>query len=204
MKQGYFILNVILIVAVIVLFFLHFAQKKQPSVNDQKKVMVNRNNDTVAVPIVFVNLDTLLFKYQYSKDLNDKFLKKKERVKEDLNSRLDAFEKEAMAFQDKIKRGSFISQESAESQQAELIEKRQNLEQLQSELTSQLMDEQEKLNHQLYETIVNFLKEYNKQHRYQYILSSSYGGDMLLGDEQLDITGTIIELMNQRYNEQKN
>ena len=202
MKQGSFVLNVILIVAVTVLYIMHFTQKKASVVFDQQKVMINQNNDTVAVPIVFINLDSLLINYQYSKALNDDFQKKKEKVKVELKNKMDAFEKEAMAFQEKVRRGSFLSQESAESQQAELIEKRQNLEQHQSDLTNQLMDEQEMLNRQLYDTIVCFLKEYNKQFKYQYILSNSYGGDMLLGNEQLDITGIITELMNQRYKNQ--
>ncbi|MCX6258515.1 MAG: OmpH family outer membrane protein [Bacteroidia bacterium] len=199
MKQASFIFNVIILVAVAVLYLLHFTGKKAQIIPDRKKVVVTAGHDTLTAPIVYVNLDSLLLQYKYSKDLNDNFLKKKEKVKADLNDKMQAFEKEVAAFQDKVKRGSFLSQESAETQQAELLEKKQSLEQLQTEMSGRLMDEQEKLNHQLYDSIVSFLKVYNKKYNYQYILSRSYGGDMLLGNDQLNITGTIIQIMNQQY-----
>jgi len=49
---------------------------------------------------------------------------------------------------------------------------------------------------QLLDTVTNFLKIFNKDMKYRYILNS---GSFLYGNEGLNITDTITSLLNSRY-----
>jgi len=79
----------------------------------------------------------------------------------------------------------------------------QNFQQLQMEYNQQLNEEMQVMNRKLYEDIVEFLKEYNKEHRYAYILSDSYGGGLLYAEKSLDITWDVIRKMNEKYKAEK-
>ncbi len=111
-----------------------------------------------------------------------------------------AFEKEAQEFQRKVQLNSFLSEESARRQQQELIMKEQNLYKLREDLTVQLAKESQELEKQLLDTVTNFLKEFNANHTYDYILNKAA---MLYGNDALDITDTLVYLLNKRYEASK-
>jgi outer membrane protein len=113
-----------------------------------------------------------------------------------LNQKMSAFEREAGEFQKKVQNNSFLSQESAQRQEQELMEKQQNLYKLREDLTLELQKEGANLELQLLDTVTNFLKEFNKDRKYRYILNSA---SFLYGNEGLDITDTIASLLNARY-----
>ena len=72
----------------------------------------------------------------------------------------------------------------------ETLEKRKNA------LNVTLIKEQEAFNKDLHDRLDAFLKEYNADKRYDYILSYSEGGAILYKDESLDITADVIDGMN--------
>jgi outer membrane protein len=197
MKKIPVILNVILIIAVAALFVLHFTGKNGCSKNDAKRdakkdsLLANVNDD-----IAYINVDSLLNNYKFYEELEAKLMDKQKSMEADLNKKMAAFEKEANEFQKKVQNNSFLSQESAQRQQEELMQKQQNLYKLRDDLTLELQKEGQNLELQLLDTVTNFLKEYNKDLKYRYILNSA---SFLYGNEGLDITDTITSLLNGRY-----
>ena len=99
-------------------------------------------------------------------------------------------------FQKKIQNNSFLSQESAQRQEQELMEKQQNLYKLREDLSNELMVEGQNLEKQLLDTVTNFLREFNKDGKYRYILNSA---SFLYGNSYLNITDTVTSLLNSRY-----
>jgi outer membrane protein len=61
------------------------------------------------------------------------------------------------------------------------------------------MQVQQKMSEQLRDTINSFLKEYNKDQKYQLILSNTSSDNILYATEGLDITPEITDLLNKRY-----
>ncbi len=121
-------------------------------------------------------------------------------MESDLNKKMAAFEKEVQEFQKKVQLNSFLSEESARRQQQDLVMKEQNLYKLREELTLQLAKETQELEKQLLDTVTNFLKEFNANKTYDFILNKAA---VLYGNEAFDITDTIIFLLNKRYESQK-
>jgi len=199
------VLNIVFFVAIMVLFYLHFSDKdssiaENTNTNDDTAINYDNNNDSSSLKIAYIELEKLLIDYQFSNDLNDNFLKRKESLQNQLQTKASEYEKKATKFQEKLKRGSFISQKSAENQQNDLLNQQQELQELQYSLENKLLEEQQNMNVQLYDSIINYLEEYNKIHKYQFILSKIEGGNLLLADSTFEITDEIIELLNKRYN----
>lgn len=181
-------------IAIIALFVIVFTKNKNLSSTSFSKI-----NDSLMLrvhKIAFVNLDSLLKKYKFYEVLEKKLIDKQKSLENDLNRKLAAFEKEAQEFQRKVQTNSFLSQESAQRQEQELMMKQQNLFKLREDLTNELAQESQNLEKQLLDTVTNFLKEFNANKKYDYILNKAA---MLYGDEGLDITDTLVKLLNSRY-----
>ncbi|HBX50755.1 MAG: hypothetical protein A2309_01345 [Bacteroidetes bacterium RIFOXYB2_FULL_35_7] len=200
MKQAIVVINVALIIAVAILYLLVF--KFRGSIGPSGKAETSVTFDSASakkMAMVYVNTDSLLSGYELAKILNDQLIKKQQASKANFESKAISFEKEAASFQDKLQRGAFLSQQSAETQQQELLQKQQKLQQLEYDLSSQLAKEQAELTRQLYDSITNFLKEYNKNFNYNFILGHTPGSGLLYASEDLDITDTVIKALNARY-----
>jgi len=188
------IILVVFGIAIIALFVIVFNENKNSVVTNESK-----NNDTTVHKehkIAFVNVDSLLKKYKFYEVLEQKLMDKQKSLESDLNRKMAAFEKEAQEFQRKVQTNSFLSQESAQRQEQELMVKQQNLYKLREDLSDELAMESQNLEKQLLDTVTNFLKEFNANKKYDYILNKAA---MLYGDEGLDITDTLVNLLNNRY-----
>ena len=158
MKNINYVINGVLAVAVVILYIMQFSGKKESSVT---RTFASAGDTTALLPIAYVNVDSLLLNYNYSKDLNEIILKKQE------NSR--ALQGEMQDFQRKVENNAFLTRERAEQEQQRLLNKQQELQNLDNQLAQELMQEQQKLNEQLRDTVVSQLKAFNLGRGYQVV-----------------------------------
>ena len=187
-------LNVLLLIAVIVLYILHFSGNSKSTSNQGGTVTVNAD-----AKIVYINMDTLLNNYTQSRELNEALLKKLEANRPDLNIKVKNFDREAAEFRNKVENNGFMTRERAEQAQMDLMIKQQNLQKLQQEMTENAQREQMEINRKLYDAITNFLTEYNKAKGFQLILSTTLGGNVLFAQEGFDITNEVVSQLNEQY-----
>ena len=187
-------LNVLLLIAVIVLYILHFSGNSKSTSNQSGTVTVNAD-----AKIVYINMDTLLNNYTQSRELNEAFLKKLEANRTELNIKVKNFDREAAEFRNKVENNGFMTRERAEQAQMDLMIKQQNLQKLQQEMTENAQREQMEINRKLYDAITNFLTEYNKAKGFQLILSTTLGGNVLFAQEGFDITNEVVGQLNEQY-----
>lgn len=79
------------------------------------------------------------------------------------------------------------------------MNKRQELQDLDTRLSQELMSEQQKLNEQLRDSIVSQLRIFNKDKGFQVVLSNTGGDNVLLADDVYDITAALLEYLNKNY-----
>jgi len=205
MKNLNLLLNIVLIAAIIVLFVLYGNLKNGGNAVENKAsttvdtLKVNKSN-TGALKVAYINVDTLLASYKLAKDLENRLLEKQKRMEADLNRKNMELQKQAADFQKKVQTNSFLSLESAKAQEQELYEKQQKLLQLRDQMTQEILLEQQNLNNQLLDSVINFLKEFNKTAGYSYIFNNSA---FLIGDTAADITKTVVNALNDRYDKAK-
>lgn len=197
MKSYSIALNVVLLIAVGVLYVLHFTNAGACT---SANVRENGNNIGKGdAKIVYINTDTLLRNYTLSVELNEAFLKKQEERNTELNIKAKDLDRQAREFQRKLENNGFISAERAEVARQDLLEKNQKLQQLQQEMTEKMMKEQSELNKKLFESITNFLVEYNKEKGYEIVLSTVVAGNVLYAADGFDITQDVVKRLNEQY-----
>lgn len=202
MKNINFIFNIVLTVAVIVLFLLYFNQKSI-STSPLKKVNDSNVVNTQSVSsgdfnIAYVNVDTLLNNYKLYNDLQNQLAAKQKQMEATVNQKTVQLQKDAAAFQQKVQTNSFLSVESAQQQEQELYQKQQDLMDFKDKLSNDLVLESQKMQKQLLDTVTNLLKEYNVNFGYTFIFNS---GSFLYNNPSYNITDTITTLLNKRYNQ---
>ncbi len=190
-------LNVVLFIGLGILYFLHFSANKTSDKTNTENVV---STQTGSMSITYVNIDSVLLQYNLAIELNESLTKKQANMKSKLAKDAKEFEKDAQIFQDKVQRGIFLTQQRAEEAQQQLMMRQQELQKLEYDYTNQLSMEQQQMNAQLFDSVSNFINEYNTPEKYQIILGHSLGGSLLYGAEQLDITKEIVDGLNSRYN----
>ena len=142
--------------------------------------------------LAYVNLDTLEAKYTLLKMKQAEFTRRKEKMEEELKSAYKEIQKETDAAEKKQ-----LSKADYEQAQERVAKMQQALEIRKQELTDQLTAAQETINNDMKVHLDAFLKEYNKVHHYDCILSYSWGGaSVLYVDKKLDITAAVVNGMN--------
>ena len=196
MKNINYIINGVLALAVVILFVLQFTGKKESGVT---KTLTAEESASGLLPIAYVNVDSLLLNYNYSKDLNEIIIKKQENSRASVNQKLRSLQTEMQDFQRKVENNAFLTRERAEQEQARLMKKQQELQDFDNRLAQELVSEQQRLNEQLRDTLVSQLRVYNKDKGYQVILSNTMGDNILLAGDAYDITKEVIEYLNKNY-----
>lgn len=183
----------ILAVAVIVLYVLFF--KSQSSNAASTDVPVSSEEQ---LPIAFVNMDSLLVKYDLYNQMQDELMGQQERSRATLNQKAKALQSEMQDFQNKLENRAFLSEERARSEQERLLRKQQELEQLQERYSQELMAKQAHMTDSLFTIIQTTVKEYNAEKNYHFIFSNTANTNILYGNSGYDITNDIVDLLNKK------
>lgn len=197
MKTLSIVFNVVLAIAIGILYYLHFK-----SVDTCPKNSIAKGKDSLNIltmPVAYINVDSLLTNYSFAKDANEKLLSKGETSRATINQKAKQLQSEMMEFQRKVENNAFLSRDRAEKEQLRLMKAQKDLEELDKKLTQDLMTEQQKMNQQLRDTINLFLKEYQKGKHLQVIFSNTMNDNILYATDSYDITSDVVKQLNTRY-----
>lgn len=198
MKKTNLVLQIIILAGLIVLYVLHFTSR-QPAEGEKK--MVSGDSSAAYVQpgkMAYINIDTLLTHYEYFLDLRDELMSKQEQKGAELETRFRQWEKEASDLEEQRQK-LLITRQTYEQNSQRLLAERDNLLQMQQTATQELAEEEQVMNRKVLYKILDYLKEYNKQEGYQFIFSSTLGGNILVADNSLNITWEVLEGLNEEY-----
>ena len=182
-------------------FFLSCKENKPADVNTKPDYAVNFSSDStnLTLPIAFVHTDSILAKYQFAIREDERLKRKQDDAKLSLTRQAQQFEKDVMDFQQKVQYNVFSAQR-AQEEEARLMKKRQELENLEMKYTDELMAEQQKINKQLKDSLDLALKLYNADKGIHIIFSNNgIVNTILFAEDKYDITDGVVELMNSRF-----
>ncbi len=205
MKNLSLILNVVLAVAVAILFYLHFSSQacneplpEKNVVKDSAQVQVSPDK---AFKFAYVNIDSLLANYNFHNVMQKQLQTRYKQSEAQLQAQVKNLEKDVIAYQEKASRGGFLTQQTQQAAQTELMQKEQNIKMLERSLSEKLMKEQQAMDKQLTDTVMSFLKVFNKDSEYDLILRNTFGDNVLYSIPNYNITDTILNGLNARYAE---
>ena len=163
---------------------------------DEQPVAADNNNS--GMKIAYVEVDSLMTQYEFCKEFTLTLQKKSNNARNTLNQKGQQLQSAAANFQQKLQNNGFTSREQAESQQAAIQRQQQSLQELQARLENELAQETAKYNEALRDSLMNFLNAYNKDKKYDLILTKQ--GDIILyAAKRFDITNDVINGLNKRY-----
>jgi outer membrane protein len=201
MKKSSLIINVVLFVAVAVLYVLHFATP-----NSKNNLSNSVNSDTSAQAaqggIVYINIDSVLSKYVMYADINANLQTKLKTKEAELQSKQRAFEKKVNDYQNKVSKGLVTRTEAAGIEQNLQVEQ-QGLMKLQQQMQYELADEEQVAQRKVLNSIMEYLKSIENEQAYQFVLGTTFGGNVLYANDNLNITLSVIEGLNKKYAESK-
>jgi outer membrane protein len=196
MKNLSLIMNAVLAIAVVILFILVLGSKT-PAVNN--RIAIGKDSTSYTkLPIAYINIDSLLLNYQFAKEANESLIKKQEDSRLTINTQARQLQTEMTEFQRKLENNAFLSRERAEQEQMRLQKKQQDLQELDGKLSQQLMQIQQKMSEGLRDTINAFMKDYNKDNKYELIISNTLSDNILYAAKGYDITNEVTLLLNKR------
>jgi outer membrane protein len=194
MKGTSLIVSIVLFVAVAVLYVLHFTigfKSGQNSGSDDRAV-ISRDG----LKIAYVKADSVILNYKLAEYLHDDFTKKQEAYTTEYASKRQSFEKDAAAFQEKLQRGGFLSEQRAVQERDRLVGMEQEIQKMDQDLSAKLGEMQNTNGQQVLDSLQSCLKQYNSVKKYDYILNAS---GILIGPDGDNITADILKMINEKY-----
>jgi outer membrane protein len=189
MKNISLVLNAILLVAVGVLYYLHFS-------SGSKAVTDSTSSSASDLKIAYINSDTVLKYYDFFNVNKTKLEEKGKKLDTDFRNRAQSLQNDINSYQRNL---GNMTIGQAKAVEEDLGKKQQNLQLYQRSLEQQIIEEQAKMNEELYGKITEYLKKYGEQTGLQAVLKYDPSSDLLYAGKTIDITQEVIKGLNEAF-----
>lgn len=198
MKNASLVLNVVLVVAVAALFYLHFSSA--PKTDAVKTAAANTSG---ALPkgdfrIAYFEMDSINNSFAMVKDVRTELSREEEKMNNELAGMQKRYNDKFTQFQSQVKAGMSsaesdkINREVVQMQQSFASAKQEMGQRMQNMTMTRMQDVKTK--------VEDYLKEYNKAKGYSYILAYETGTSFVFyRDSAYDITADLLKGLNERY-----
>jgi outer membrane protein len=190
-------LSLLALIGVGVLYYLHFSGPKKIASNSVGHSVKKGDNN---FRIAYFDIDSLQENYDYFKDISGQLKTKEASMNSQMNAMQESYQKRMRQLQEK---GPTMTQSEGEAAQREVAEMQQKFQQRQMALEQDLKKHQMDLMTDVRNKIENYLKDYNKDKGYAFILSYEPGFMLYYRDSLYDITNDVIKGLNEQYKKEK-
>jgi outer membrane protein len=159
-----------------------------------------RNDSTASVSnvkIAYFEIDSLVEGLKYFKDAESEIKIRRENASRELEGMRKNYQGRMNQLQQKAQAGQ-MTQADQEAAQAEAATMQKNLVEKEKALSNEINNENVEKTQQLHTMIENYLKKYNKDKGFNFIIASSKGL-FYYKDSALNITNNIIAALNAEY-----
>lgn len=194
MKNFLIALNALLVIAVAFLFYKVYAgEKPEKTVQKNSAVFPVSNQSSIA----YVELDSLYEHIDYIKQRRQELEGEQKAIEGDWQNGMRNLQAKKEDF---MKKGENATQQQVEQMQNELMQGQQMVEQRKEAAATKLSDKSYRFMDDVQTKMKTFLKKYNEDKRYTYILTYGTGLDyMIYRDTTLNITPDVIKGMNKMF-----
>ena len=197
MKNGLLILNGVLVVAVAILFYLHFSSGKtvvkDPGNSQLKESTLH--DTTKGGRIAYLDIDSIESNLEIVKIVRKELDKKKDSINDILGGIEKSIRNKANEYQSKLASMNDAQQEMARN---DINQRQSDFEITKQQYNQFYMDAYNVKDQQIRGEIEDFLKEYNKDHKFTFILA--YDPRIIYyKDTMYNITTDVIKGVNEMY-----
>lgn len=196
MKNISLALNIVLLIAVGVLYYLHFSAGTPATPSEQKE----RTAAVGDLKIAYVSSDSLIKNYEFINDTRKKLEDKSVKLNNEYRNRAQGLQTEFNNYQRNVNSMTLSQVRAVEE---DLAKKEQNLRMYEQTLAQELANEEAKIQKELYDRVTAFLKEYGDANGLNIVLKYDPTSDVLFAGDALDITQDVINGLNDGYKKEK-
>ncbi|HPH91877.1 MAG TPA: OmpH family outer membrane protein [Ferruginibacter sp.] len=199
MKQFSFVLNILLVAAVGVLYYLHFSSSKSPVAKSAGKPVSSQIKDSCANGhlVAFIEIDSVYDNVAHIKQ-------EQKKLEADQEAAAKQYENSAMKFEkdknDYIQKAQGMTPQQREQEEGKLMQAQQSIEANRQSQMQGLATKRSRTMEEIQSKLKQFLNEFNSDKRYAYIFATGAGLDyMMYKDSASNITADVIAGLNKSF-----
>jgi len=200
MTKGLLALNIILLVAVGILFFLFFTKKKD-TVTD--KPTGSANADTVSrwqhTPVAYFDMDSVEANFTEFKKMQSEVVAREARINDSINQMRAAFQSYYMKLQSQ---GANLTPRQRDSLGNELAQMDMDIKNRASDMNQTYQAYYMSKQQEIITKIKNYCREFNKDRKYSYIIARE-PGLFYYTDTAYNVTTELLKGLNAFYSKKK-
>src|SRR6266487_470901 len=188
MKNGLVVLNIILLIAVAILFYLQLSSKsKSATVKDpeQKSQVIDASPHSCR--IAYFEMDSVESGFGMAKEMQKELDKREERINGEMG---------------KLQNDSSMTNDQVNAAKTELLQLEQKMRDTKASLDQEAQSYYVEKKQEILSLIRKFCTEYNKDKKYAIIISNE-PGLVFYKDSTLDITSDLLKGLNEEYGKKK-
>jgi len=202
MKNGLVILNVILLMAVGFLFYLHFTPGKTSSNSQNKaeqKDPVDYSSAQSGCRIAYFEMDSVAANFEKAKEMQSELEKKEDKMNAEMNRLQNLYQQKYVNFQQS---GASMSSSQLDAARSELGQLDQTIKDTKASMDQDYKTYYVQTQQEILSMIRNFCSQYNKDKKYTIIISNE-PGLVFYKDSTMDITRDLLVGLNKLYGKKK-
>ncbi len=202
MKNASLVLNVVLLLAVAMLFYLHFSSVKKD--DGGKPIIANGSSAAVKgeCRIAYFEMDSINNSFAMVKDVRAELGREEEKMNNELAGMQKRYNDKFTQFQSQVKAG--MSAEESDKINREVVQMQQNFASAKQEMGQRMQNMTMTRMQDVKTKVEDYLKDYNKAKGYSYILAYETGTSFVFyRDSAFDITADLLKGLNAGYKQKK-
>jgi len=201
MKNGLIILNVILLIAVGFLFYMHFDSAnngaKLQNKTEQKDPIDSLSQGSCR--IAYFEMDSVAANFEKAKEMQGELEKKEEKMNSEMNRLQNQYQQKYINFQ---QHGATMTSSQLDAARNELGQLDQTIKDTKASMDQDYKTYYVQTQQEILSMIRKFCSEYNKDKKYAIIISNE-PGLVFYKDSTMDITKDLLYGLNKMYGKKK-
>ena len=198
MKNGMLVLNLVLLIAVVILFYLHFSTGNSSSAKTpttKQQASTSQQNFKIA----YFEMDSLEASFSMVKDVKAELGKREDAVNGELSGMEKRYQNKIAQYQ---QQGATMNQVQSEAAQKDVMQMQQTIQSRKQTLDQEYQDFYMRKMKDVKSKIEAFLEDYNNTKGYTYIFAYE-PGLFYYRDTAYNITADVVKGLNSQYTNKK-
>jgi len=199
MKNAGLLLNIILLAAVAVLFYLHFSSRPKTTSSSVVKSASGTDTFNKAFRIAYFEMDSVAANFEKAKEMQSELEKKEDKMNAEMNRLQNLYQQKYVTFQ---QHGATMTSTQLDAARNELGQLDQTIKDTKASMDQDYKTYYVQTQQEILSMIRKFCSEYNKDKRYAIIISNE-PGLVFYKDSTMDITRDLLAGLNKMYGKKK-
>lgn len=197
MNKALLALNILLVIAVAVLFYLHFGDKKKES--PSRLAGKDTVSDNRPFRIAYFDMDSVESNFILAKEMQSELNRRDDEIANEMSRMQSNYQQRFQKFNQE---GPAMNQQQVEAAQRELFQLEQNIKSRKMALDQNYQNYYVTKQQEILTMIKNFCADYNKDKRYSLIIANE-PGLIYYKDTAFNITSDLLKGLNEIYKQKK-